>query len=73
MSSIIISNLNPVGSTLLSDSESFLNDLSDMEVFSIQGGSTPVCIGVGLAGFTFGVGTSIIITAYEKSQEGEAV
>lgn len=73
MSNITISNLHPVGSTLLSDSESFMNDLSDMEGLSVQGGSSPVCVTVGLAGFTFGVGTSIIITVYEKSQEGEAV
>jgi hypothetical protein len=37
MAIISISNLHPLGAELLSDRESFLNDLSDLEL-SISGG-----------------------------------
>jgi hypothetical protein len=42
MASIKISNLNPTGSDLFADSESYLNELKDEELTSIQGG-TGVC------------------------------
>jgi hypothetical protein len=40
MANIAISNLNPVGFDLLSDSESYMRDLSDTEL-NAQGGITP--------------------------------
>ncbi|MCU0536236.1 MAG: hypothetical protein MUD14_20305 [Hydrococcus sp. Prado102] len=44
MANITISNLNPVGSELFSDSESYLNQISEEEL-KIQGGlmSTGIC------------------------------
>jgi hypothetical protein len=41
MSSIAISNLNPTGFDLLSDSESYMRELSDIEL-NAHGGITPV-------------------------------
>jgi hypothetical protein len=41
MSSIIISNLHPAGSDLLSDSESYITELSEAEL-GIQGGLKPL-------------------------------
>jgi hypothetical protein len=38
MTKLIISELNPVGSELFQDSESFLEDLSEREINSIVGG-----------------------------------
>ncbi|RCJ19628.1 hypothetical protein A6770_05660 [Nostoc minutum NIES-26] len=38
MANIEISDLNPAGSELFKDSESFMSDLIDSEVGSIQGG-----------------------------------
>lgn len=73
MANITISNLHPVGSALLSDSESFMSELSDMEEFSIQGGSTPACVYAAVWGFAFGVGFSIGVTTNLKGQEGDAV
>lgn len=41
MSTITISNLNPVGVELLSDEETFLNELNDTEQDFVKGGITP--------------------------------
>jgi hypothetical protein len=38
MSNISISNLNPTGSELFADDESFMSDLTDREFNSINGG-----------------------------------
>jgi hypothetical protein len=38
MASIEISNLHPIGSELFQDSESFLNELTDQEMWSVEGG-----------------------------------
>ena len=40
MSTIAILNLNPVGSDLFSDSETFITDLADADTLQLQGGST---------------------------------
>jgi hypothetical protein len=40
MANIDINNLHPVGSELFQDSESFLNELSDREMWGVQGGLT---------------------------------
>jgi hypothetical protein len=46
MANIKISNLSPVGSDLFSDSESYINELGDGEISSIQGGfSSWKCVG----------------------------
>lgn len=44
MATIAISDLRPTGSDLFLDPESFLNDLTDGELNSTHGGSSPVCI-----------------------------
>ncbi|MGE5658248.1 MAG: hypothetical protein ACM37W_16720 [Actinomycetota bacterium] len=38
MANIKVSELRPAGSELFMDSESFLNDLTDMDTLSVQGG-----------------------------------
>jgi hypothetical protein len=43
MATIKIFDLRPAGSELFSDSESYLNDLTDEELGLTQGGSSPVC------------------------------
>lgn len=40
MASIEINNLQPAGSELFEDSESFLNELTDREMWGVQGGLT---------------------------------
>jgi hypothetical protein len=44
MASIKISDLRPSGFDLLGDSESFLDDLSDNDLATINGGRTPVVV-----------------------------
>lgn len=48
MANIAISDLRPTGANLFQDSESFLNELSDVEINSTHGGSDPVCITIGI-------------------------
>lgn len=48
MANIAISDLCPIGSNLFQDSESFLNELSDVEINSTHGGSSPACILIGV-------------------------
>ncbi|KYC38060.1 hypothetical protein WA1_37535 [Scytonema hofmannii PCC 7110] len=68
MSNIEIKNLQLAGSELFQDSESYLNEMSDREVWSVQGGLTldtlvftlPATISDPLAGAT--VGTLSMIT-----------
>ncbi|WP_193200059.1 hypothetical protein [Nostoc sp. MG11] len=40
MANIEIDNLHPTGSALFQDSENFLNELSDREMWGVQGGLT---------------------------------
>ncbi|NJM71154.1 MAG: hypothetical protein HC862_13520 [Scytonema sp. RU_4_4] len=40
MANIEINNLHPAGSELFQDSESFLNELSDRQMWGVQGGLT---------------------------------
>jgi len=49
MATIKISNLNPVGSEFFTDSETYLNELNEEQLNMIQGGSSLVCVSVGLA------------------------
>jgi hypothetical protein len=44
MATIKIGNLNPVGSELFGDSESYLNELTDGELNMTNGGSTTACM-----------------------------
>jgi len=48
MASIKISDLRPAGANLFSDSESYLNDLSEEEL-GINGGMTPTTIVITIA------------------------
>ena len=51
MASIKISELRPAGSELFQDSESFLNELSEREMGSLEGGALTV-VGVSLSAQT---------------------
>jgi peptidase E len=44
MSTIDIFDLKPSGLDLFSDTENYLDDLSDSEFIGVTGGSTPVCL-----------------------------
>ena len=46
MANITISDLRPAGADLFSDSESYLHDLTDNELYVTQGGSSYFCAGV---------------------------
>lgn len=46
MASITISNLRTAGSELFYDAESYMNEMSEGELNSIHGGTTPFCVGV---------------------------
>lgn len=47
MASIKISDLHPAGSDLFSDSESYLNELSESEEWGVKGGMWPYIAFVG--------------------------
>ena len=51
MASIQISELRPAGSELFQDSESFLNELSEREIGSLEGGAFTV-VGVSVSAQT---------------------
>lgn len=53
MANIAISELNPVGFDLFSDSESYMVDLSDNEL-TTSGGILPVVVAVGTIAAGFG-------------------
>lgn len=70
MATISISNLKAVGSELFSDSESFMEVLTESEVGGVNGGLSPVVIytvainswwfvGAGAAGLSIGVSVNI--------------
>ena len=46
MASIKINNLQPAGSDLFNDSESYLNELTENELAMTHGGSSPLCVGI---------------------------
>jgi hypothetical protein len=48
MSTIDIFDLKPSGLDLFSDTENYLDDLSDSEFTDVTGGSTPVCLSIGI-------------------------
>jgi hypothetical protein len=49
MANIEINSLHPAGSELFHDSESFLNELSDREMWGVQGGLTLDTVGASLS------------------------
>ncbi|MBH8565988.1 hypothetical protein I8748_28140 [Nostoc sp. CENA67] len=54
--SIIFSELHTVGYQLFQDSETFLNDLSEIDSMAVYGGGVTACVTVGVtAGVTVGV------------------
>lgn len=67
---IAISELHPVGSDLLLDSESFMNELTDSEITDTNGGSTPGILsfigvsseacGIVISGVTAGVAYTVL-------------
>lgn len=46
MANITISDLRPAGADLFSDSESYLDDLSEGQISSTHGGSSLFCSGI---------------------------
>lgn len=48
MANIAISDLRPAGSELFMDSESFIKELTDVELNSTQGGITPWIVVIGV-------------------------
>ncbi len=44
MANIKVSDLYPAGSELFSDYESYMNEVCEGELLSVQGGSTPICL-----------------------------
>lgn len=67
MATIHIANLRPIGFDLLSDSESFMKELSSETELSIQGGlpSTPACV-IG----AYAVGTALSAAALWGFEKG---
>ncbi len=66
MATIHIANLRPIGFDLLSDSESFMEELSSETELSIQGGlSTPACV-IG----AYAVGTALSTAALWGIEQG---
>ncbi|MBE9197506.1 MULTISPECIES: hypothetical protein [unclassified Nodularia (in: cyanobacteria)] len=70
MATIAISDLRPVGYDLFSDSESYLNDLSENEVGNIGGGASPssltitttwICVGTAVSVIATGAGISYLV------------
>lgn len=55
MSTITIRNLNPVGSDLLSDEETFLNELNDTDQDFVKGGLTPLFAVAASVAATYGI------------------
>lgn len=55
MASIQIKNLQPAGSNLFNDSESYLNELTESELVASHGGSDPF-----LVGLTIGITVTIV-------------
>lgn len=49
MANITIGNLSPAGSELFFDSESYMKEMSEGELTSINGGSFAVCVVAGVA------------------------
>jgi hypothetical protein len=50
MATIKISELNPAGSSLFADSDSYLNELTtETEIDAVKGGSSPVCVSIGVS------------------------
>lgn len=47
MATITLSNLNPAGSDLFADSESFMHDLSNSETSLVNGGLSPLLVVAG--------------------------
>ena len=58
MASIKISDLHPAGSELFMDSESFLSDLSDVELSETMGGFSPLTVTT-----SSGVCTKVIVSS----------
>jgi hypothetical protein len=59
MANIKIHDIRPTGADLFNSSESYLQDLSDVELLETNGGSSPFCITLAV-GFTIGLVLSAI-------------
>jgi lactobin A/cerein 7B family class IIb bacteriocin len=59
MANITISNLRPAGADLFDSSESYLQELSDMELVDTNGGISPVAVA-----YVLGVAAGIAISTH---------
>ncbi|MBA4444485.1 class IIb bacteriocin, lactobin A/cerein 7B family [Cylindrospermopsis raciborskii] len=64
MANISISDLRPAGVDFFSDSESFLDDLNDNELYNVSGGLAPITITVVTSTFACGLVVGIAIAVY---------
>jgi hypothetical protein len=65
MATISIRDLRPAGADLFDGSESYLQELSDIELLGTNGGSSPFCITLAI-GFTLGLLITVIDIATHR-------
>jgi hypothetical protein len=58
MANISIYDLRPTGADLFDGSESYLQELSDIELSETNGGSSPFCIGI------IGIAVGFLVTVF---------
>ncbi|KRH96758.1 MULTISPECIES: class IIb bacteriocin, lactobin A/cerein 7B family [Cylindrospermopsis] len=63
MANISISDLRPAGVDFFSDSESFLDDLNDNELYNVSGGLAPITVVI-TSTFACGLVVGIAIAVY---------
>jgi lactobin A/cerein 7B family class IIb bacteriocin len=61
MANITISNLRPAGADLFDSSESYLQELSDMELVDTNGGITPAAV---VGAFALGLALGVAISTH---------
>ena len=69
MASIKINNLQLAGADLFNDSESYLNELNESELSFTNGGSSPLCVTLGITigtNISIGITASIYILVYDQ-------
>ena len=59
MSQIVITELQPAGSAFFSESENFLNDLTDEVLTNAKGGLSPASVGLSYVISAFSAGLSL--------------
>ncbi|MBH8578130.1 hypothetical protein I8752_35340 [Nostocaceae cyanobacterium CENA369] len=70
MANINICDLRPIGSELFSDSEGYMDELGDSELYTVNGGSTPVCASITVSILISVNASPIIIATKGKPHPG---